>query len=92
MACTNDTETHRTSTALVTVRVPDGTDRDLTSEAARRLTRTPGVRTATVDSVTELSPGLSATAITVRATLELTGGTVSETLADASFVTVEARR
>jgi hypothetical protein len=88
MALTNDTETHRTATTVVRVRIPDGTSGDLTTEASRRLTRIDGVLSANIDGVRELSPGLSATAITARVTVELTSGTAVESHADAPFVTV----
>lgn len=91
MTLTNDTETHHTSTAVVTVRIPDGTDGDLTTEATRRLIRADGVRSATIDSVRALSPGLSATALTARVTVELTCAAEEDPLDETEFVTVEHR-
>jgi hypothetical protein len=89
MASKRDTKTHHTATTDVTVRIPDGAEADLTTEAARRLTRTTGVQSVTVNGVRDISPGLSATAVTVRVTVETTGKTVAEALAGATFVRVE---
>jgi hypothetical protein len=68
MAITSDTETRQT-TMTVTVRVPNGADGDLTTNAQRRLSRAEGVLAVTVEELRELQPGLSATDVTVRVTV-----------------------
>ncbi|MEA5386743.1 hypothetical protein VB779_06550 [Haloarculaceae archaeon H-GB11] len=72
MAITSDTETRQT-TMTVTVRVPNGADGDLTTNAQRRLSRAEGVLAVTVEELRELQPGLSATDVTVRVTVEMDG-------------------
>jgi len=72
MAITSDNETRQT-TMTVTVRVPNGTDGDLLTNAERRLCRVEGVSTVTVDELRSLRPGLSATEVTVHITVEADG-------------------
>jgi hypothetical protein len=69
MAITSDTETRQT-TMVVTVRVPNGADADLTTNAERRLSRVDSILAVTVEELKELQPGLSATEATVRVTIE----------------------
>ena len=76
MAITSDNDTRQTTTLVVTVRVPNGADGDLTTNAQRRLSRTDGILAVTVDELRGLQPGLSATDVTVRVTVE-TAGTAS---------------
>jgi hypothetical protein len=71
MTLTSDTETNQ-ATMTVTVRVPNGTDGDLLTNAERRLSRADGVSGATVVEVKQLQPGLSATDVTVEVTIETT--------------------
>jgi len=71
-ALTSDTETRQT-TMTATVRVPNGADGDLTTNAQRRLSRAEGVLAVTVEELRELQPGLSATDVTVRVTVETDG-------------------
>ncbi len=72
MTLTNDTETNQT-TMTVTVRVPNGTDGDLLTDAERRLSRADGVSGVTAGEIKQLQPGLSATDVTVEVTIETTG-------------------
>lgn len=83
MAITSDNETRQTTTAVVSVRIPNGADGDLATEAERRLTRTDGVNDVTVDDLRGLEPGLSATVVTVGVTIELTGDLVGTAVSDA---------
>jgi hypothetical protein len=69
MTPTTDTETRQT-TMTVTVRVPDGADADLTTDAQRRLSRADGVLAVAVEDLRGLRPGLSATEVTIRVTVE----------------------
>jgi len=68
-------------TAVVAVRVPRHADGGLAAEAEQRLSRTEGVERATVERLRGIEPGLSATVVTVDATLETTTtpGTLRET-------------
>lgn len=90
MAITTDDETRRTNDAVVSVRVPDGADGDLTTEAERRLSRADGVADVTVAGLRGLDPGLSATVVTVAVAVESTcgenGSAATDALADAPFV------
>ncbi|EMA18670.1 hypothetical protein [Haloarcula argentinensis] len=69
MELTSDTETRQT-TMTVTVRVPNGADGGLTTDAQRRLSRVEGVLAVTIEDLCRLQPGLSATEVTVRVTIE----------------------
>lgn len=90
MPITTDDETRRTNDAVVSVRIPDGADGDLTTEAERRLSRAEGVADATVTGLRDLDPGLSATVVTVAVAVEPTGEpkgfAATDLLADAPFV------
>jgi len=92
MAITSDNETQQTTTVVVTVRVPNGADGDLTTNAQRRLSRVNGILAVTVEDLQELQPGLSATEATVRVTIETaedrTTQSVEDTLAGQTGVEV----
>jgi hypothetical protein len=92
MAITSDTETRQTSTLVVTVRVPNGADGDLTTNAERRLSRADGIFAVTIEGLQDLQPGLSATEATVRVTVETaearTTQSVEDTLAGQTGVEV----
>ncbi|MFB6296239.1 MAG: hypothetical protein ABEH66_05295 [Halobacteriales archaeon] len=60
------------TTATVTIRIPHGGDGDLVGDAERRLSQAPGIE-ATVESLTDIEPGLSATVVTVEATIRQDG-------------------
>lgn len=60
-------------TATVSVRVPQNTDDDLATDAQRRLNSVAGVATADVNGFESLEPRLSATVVTVVATIETDG-------------------
>jgi len=70
MATTSDNETRQTTTTVVTVRIPTSADRDVVSEAERRLARAEGATAVSVDGLRGLQPGLSATVVTVAVTAE----------------------
>lgn len=73
MPITDETEpTATTVTAVVAVRIPDGSDADLATDAQRRLGRVDGVDAVTVDELRGLEPQLSATVVTVAVTIERT--------------------
>jgi hypothetical protein len=82
MTLTSDTETRQT-TMTVTVRVPNGADGDLTTDAQRRLSRAYVVFAVTVEELRDLQPGLSATEVTVCATVEVDRSQDSPAVADA---------
>lgn len=86
MAITTDNETRQTR-MTVTVRVPNGTDGDLLTNAERRLCRAEGVSTVTVDELRSLQPGLSATEVTVHISVEADGTQNVRSVAD-SFETL----
>jgi len=88
MAISSDTTTRQT---VVTVRVPHGTDGDLTTETQRRLRRADGVLAVTVESLRDLQPGLSATEVTVAVTVETDrrDTAVAAALGDLTGVAVE---
>jgi uncharacterized membrane protein len=70
MAVTDhDTDTRRTASTVVTVRVPGGADGDLATEIERRLARADDVDRAAVTDLRGLRPGLSATIVTAAATV-----------------------
>jgi len=73
MAITDETEpTATTVTAVVAVRIPDGSNGDLATNAQRRLCRVDGVQTVAVDGLCGLEPQLSATVVRVAVTIERT--------------------
>jgi len=69
MAITDTTDSIPVTTT-VAVRVPHDSDADLETGAERRLSRLDGVREATVAELRGLRPGLSATVVTVTATID----------------------
>jgi len=73
MAITSDNDTRQT-TMTVTVRVPNGADGDLTTNAQRRLSRADGVFDVTVTELRGVEPGLSATLVTIVVTVETEAG------------------
>ncbi|MDS0258718.1 hypothetical protein NDI56_04745 [Haloarcula sp. S1CR25-12] len=82
MAITSDNDTRQTTTLVVTVRVPNGADGDLTTNAERRLSRADGILAVTVEGLQELQPGLSATKATVRVTVETAEGRKTQSVED----------
>jgi hypothetical protein len=94
MAITSDNDTRQTTTLVVTVRVPNGADGDLTTNAERRLSRADGISAVTVAELQELQPGLSATNVTIRVTVETaearTTQAVEDTLAGQTGVEVRS--
>lgn len=83
MEITSDNDTRQTTTAVVSVRIPNGADGGLATEAERRLARADGVSDVTVDDLRGLDPGLSATVVTVSVTIESTGDLVGAAVSDA---------
>jgi hypothetical protein len=69
MATTSDNDSEPTTTAIVTIRIPCGTDSDLVTDATERLSQAEGVADVTVDELQGIEPQLSATVITVGVTL-----------------------
>jgi acetolactate synthase regulatory subunit len=59
-----------TLTVVVAVRIPDATNNALVTEAGRRLGSIEGIRAVDVNGIQGLDPRLSATVITVTATVE----------------------
>ncbi|MDS0284085.1 hypothetical protein [Haloarcula onubensis] len=82
MAITSDNDTRQTTTLVVTVRVPNGADGDLTTNAERRLSRADGILAVTVEDLQELQPGLSATEATVRVTVETADARTTQSVED----------
>lgn len=69
MAITSDNDPEPTTTAVVTIRIPCGTDSDLVTDAEDRLARAEDIDTVTVDDLYGIAPKLSATAITIGITI-----------------------
>ena len=78
---TDDTESI-VQTATVAVRVPNGADGDLTREAERRLSKVDAVTDVAVEGIRGLEPGLSATVVTVEATIRAEYGVTVADLRD----------
>jgi len=72
MAITSDNDPGPTTTAVVTIRIPCGTDSDLVTDAEERLSRAEDIDTVTIDDLYGIAPKLSATAITVGITIRWT--------------------
>jgi hypothetical protein len=72
MAITSDNDSETTVAAEVTIRIPCGASGDLVGDAEARLIRPAGVTAATVDELHGIEPRLSATAITVTITIQVT--------------------
>lgn len=83
MAITSDNDTRQTTTLVVTVRVPNGADGDLTTNAERRLSRIDGILAVTVEELRDLQPGLSATNVTVRVRVETAEARTTQSVEDA---------
>jgi len=83
MAITSDNETRQTHETVVSIRIPNGADGDLATEAAKRLSRADGVTDVTVDGLCGLEPGLSATVVTVALVVETTGERAGPTVDEA---------
>jgi hypothetical protein len=86
MVLTSDNDVESTRDAVVTIRIPNGTDESLVAHAMTRISRADAVRTVTVQEVRELDPRLSATVATIGVRLEV----VSTTTADEVGVQVSA--
>lgn len=69
MATTSDNDSESTTTAVVTIRIPCGTDSNLVTDAKARLSRAESIADVTVDELQGIEPQLSATVITVKVTL-----------------------
>jgi len=82
MAITSDNDTRQTTTLVVTVRVPNGADGDLTTNAERRLSRADGILAVTVEELCDLHPGLSATNVTVRVRVETANARTKQSVED----------
>ena len=82
MAITSDNDTRQTTTLVVTVRVPNGADGDLTTNAERRLSRADGILAVTVEELRDLQPGLSATNVTVRVRVETADARTTQSVED----------
>ena len=82
MAITSDNDTRQTTTLVVTVRVPNGADGDLTTNAQRRLSRIDGILAVTVEELRDLQPGLSATNVTVRVRAETAEAQTTQSIED----------
>lgn len=76
MAITSDKETRQTNNLVVKIRIPDGSEGDLVSEAQRRLSRVDGIVDVSIDGLRSLDPGLSAIEVTVEVTVETATGAV----------------
>ena len=72
MATTSNNDLEPTTTAVVTIRIPCGTDNDLITDAEERLSRGENIDTVTVDDLHDIAPKLSETAITVGITTRWT--------------------
>jgi hypothetical protein len=72
MPLTSDNDTaQRTTTVRVSIRVPNGGNENLVTDAEQRLTRAVGVVGATVEELHGIEPTLSATRVTATVTVEL---------------------
>ena len=72
MRLTSDDNPVATTTAVVTIRIPCGTDGGLVTGAEERLTQAVGITEVTIDELYNIEPKLSATVITVGVTVRLT--------------------
>ena len=84
----SDTRT-RQRTITVTVRVPNGASGDLTTAATDRLARPDEVGSVTLEGLRDIEPGLSATVVTARVSVELLDGVDPAVLGGCEFVSVE---
>ena len=86
MTITSDTDPEPTRTAVVTIRIPCGTDSDLVTDAEERLSRAENTDAVAVEELHGIDPRLSATVVTVGVTLRwtaaMTNGQVRRRLAE----------
>ena len=75
MTITSDTDRGPTTTGVVTIRIPCGTDSDLVIDAEERLSRAENIDAVAVDELHGIDPKLSATVLTVGVTLRWTAAT-----------------
>lgn len=71
MALTSDNDPEATITAVVTIRIPSGTNDALVSSAEERLSRGEDVADVTVDKLHGIEPRLSATVLTIGVTIQV---------------------
>jgi len=69
MAVSNTTDLDSTTIAVVTIRIPCGADRDLVTDAEKRLSRAETIDDVTIDELDSIEPQFSATLITVEITV-----------------------
>ncbi len=69
---TKNNDPESTTTAVVTIRIPCGADRDLVTDAEERLLGVEGINDVTIDELHSINPKLSATVITIGITLRCT--------------------
>jgi len=72
MATTSNNDLEPTTTAVVTIRIPCGTDNDLVTDAEERLSQGEDIDGVSIDELRSLDPKLSATVIAVEITLRWT--------------------
>jgi hypothetical protein len=88
MAALNTNDSHSTTTAVVTIRIPCSTDGGLIADAEERFSRIEHVDAVTIDELHSIDPRLSATVITVDITVRwismMTAEEISEQLAEVS--------
>jgi len=74
--------------AVVSVRIPDGSDTSLVTDAQCRINGVEGVRAVTVDGIEGVDPRLSATVVTVAVTIEGTApvGELRDRLTDTACI------
>jgi hypothetical protein len=70
MTLTSDDDTVQRTTIRVAIRVPNGGDADLVTDAEQRLARAVGVVHASVAELHRIEPKLSATCVTATVTVE----------------------
>ena len=77
MTIISDTDPEPTTTGVVTIRIPCGTDSDLVTDAKERLSRAENIDAVAVDELHAIDPNLSATVVTVGITLRWTAATTN---------------
>ena len=77
MTITSDTDPEPTTTGVVTIRIPCGTDSDLVTDAEERLSRAENIDAVAIDELHGIDPRLSATVVTVGVTLRWTAATTN---------------
>ena len=63
MAVSNTTDPESTTIAVVTIRIPCGTDGDLVTDAEKRLSRPETIDDVTIDELDSIEPQLSANSL-----------------------------